>query len=171
MHTCSSKSIQVRHGIKSRINRQTSVEKDKIWRVNLVILIKLWISPQAAHDWWPCGSPSTEPLHSVAFKGWPSESHFLQTAQHVWEERWSYVGRRGKVTNMSRRVWWAKKPLGSRNSPFLLTPPHNTLPPSRQTDKDKCHSQVSWRRRGPKGCRIIFFFFSCLMMWFCFLQK
>lgn len=64
----------------SRINNQMSQKKDKIWKVNLVILMKLRMPPRASHDWWCCGSLSTEP-QSVTFKEWPSESYFIVTAK------------------------------------------------------------------------------------------
>lgn len=103
-------------------------------------------------------------LHSVIFKEWPSESHFFQTAQHVWKKEWSYTGCQGKVTNMLSSMWRVKKPLSSRYSLFFLTPPHNALPPSRQTDKDKCRSQVSLLRRGPKAAGS---YFSFSLVWWC----
>lgn len=34
----------------SRINNQMSQRTDKIWKVNLVILMKLRMPPQASHD-------------------------------------------------------------------------------------------------------------------------
>lgn len=36
--------------LQNRINTQMSQRKDKIWKVNLVILMKLRLPPQASHD-------------------------------------------------------------------------------------------------------------------------
>ena len=43
------------------ITNQMSQKKEKIWKVNLVILMKLQMPPQASHDWWRCGFFSRQP--------------------------------------------------------------------------------------------------------------
>ena len=170
--------------LQSRINNQMSQRKDKIWKVNLVILMKLRMPPQASHDGWCCGSLSTEPSTLLYLK-----NDHLRATSYQQRSPWKHVWKRNnhtqavhvlevrKETNVSSSLWRVKKtpcslfPLSFSFSFYSHTFPPHSLPPSRQTDKDKCHSRLSLLRRGPKGCRIIFFFFSCLMMWFCFLQK